>query len=90
VVIGAGHGRGDPASLIYELSPETMVCVVSPESDPAKMGRKVAPYENVWFVFAKGRKTATVEDQLYRLLTKGGGYRVVSRSKRLAHLQKRG
>jgi hypothetical protein len=90
VVIGAGHGRGDPASLIYELSSETLVCVVSPDSDPIDLRRRIAAYEDVWFVFAKGRKTAAVEDQLYEGLTDGGGYRVVSRSKRLAHLRKRG
>jgi hypothetical protein len=90
VVIGAGHGRGDPASLVYELEPDTMVCVVSPDSDLVKMRRRIAAYENVWFVFAKGRKTAAEEDQLYETLIEGGGYRVVSRSKRLAHLQKRG
>jgi uncharacterized membrane protein len=90
VVIGAGHGRGDPASLIYELSPETTVCIVSFDSHLVTMARQIATHENVWFVFAKGRKTAAVEDRLYEELVGGGGYRIVSRSKRLVHLQKRG
>jgi hypothetical protein len=89
VVIGAGHGRGDPATLIYELGPETLVCVVSNGSETVTMRQQISRYENVWFVFAKGRKTSAVEDQLYEDLTGDGGFRVVSRSKRLAHLQKR-
>jgi hypothetical protein len=90
VVVGAGHGRGDPATLIYELSPETTVCVVSPDSDLMKMRREIAAYENVWLVFAKGRKTDAVEEQLYRGLTRDDGYRVVSRANRLARLKKQG
>jgi hypothetical protein len=89
VVIGAGHGRGDPATLIYELSAETDVCVVSTDSNLEKMQREIAAYDNIWFVFAKGRKTDAVEDQLFDGLTGVVGYRVVSRSKRLVHLQKR-
>jgi hypothetical protein len=89
VVMGAGHGRGDPATLIYELLPETTVCVVSTGSDLETMRREIAAYDNVWIVFAKGRKTDAVEDALYESLTRGGGYRVVSRAKRLAQLRKR-
>lgn len=90
VVIGAGHGRGDPASLVYELSPETTVCVVSSDSDLQKMRREIAEFDNIWFVFAKGRKSAAREDELIDRLVGDGGYRVRSRSKRLAHVRKRG
>jgi len=88
VVVGAGHGRGDPATVIYELAPETMVCVVDNESDLSSLRAKLAHFEEIWIVFAKGRTTAAAEESLFEVLTKNGAYRVVSRSKRVAHLKK--
>ncbi|MBD3857188.1 MAG: glycosyltransferase family 39 protein [Acidobacteria bacterium] len=88
VVIGAGHGRGDPASVIYELKPETEVCVVDNHSDIALLTSELASFDEIWIVFAKGRATAAVEQSLFEILTEDGAYRVVFRAKRVAHLQR--
>jgi hypothetical protein len=88
VVIGAGHGRGDPATVVYELDPETSVCVLDRDSDVSKLNAELASFDEVWIVFAKGRMTSGVEALLFEALTSNAGYRVVSRSKRFAHLKK--
>ncbi|MCW8985004.1 MAG: glycosyltransferase family 39 protein [Thermoanaerobaculales bacterium] len=88
VVVGAGHGRGDPATVIYELSPETMVCVVDNDSDLSRLSSELAHFNEIWIVFAKGRTTAAVEESLFEVLTNDGGYRALSRAKRVAHLKK--
>jgi len=88
VVIAAGHGRGDPASIIYELAPETTVCVVDNDSDVSKLSLELTPFDDIWIVFAKGRMTAGVEKSLFEILTDGGEYAVISRAKRVAHLKK--
>jgi hypothetical protein len=89
VVIGAGHGRGDPATVIYELAPDTSVCVIDRDSDVAMLSAELASFDDIWIVFAKGRMTAAVEASTVEVLTADGGYRVVSRAKRVAHLKKR-
>ena len=89
VVIGAGHGRGDPATVIYELDPDTSVCVVDRDSDVSMLGSELASFEEIWIVFAKGRMTAAVEASLVEVLTANEGYRVVFRAKRVAQLIKR-
>jgi len=88
VVIGAGHGRGDPASVIFELAPETTVCVIDNDSELSRLSSELANFDEIWIVFAKGRKTAGVEQSLFDILAKDGGYRVVFRAKRVAHLEK--
>jgi uncharacterized membrane protein len=88
VVVGAGHGRGDPATVIYELAPETTVCVVDNDSDLSILSSKLTHFEEIWIVFAKGRTTTAVEESLVEILTKNGAYRVVSRAKRVAHLKR--
>jgi hypothetical protein len=89
VVIGAGHGRGDPATVIYELGPETSVCVVDRDTDVSMLSSELASFDEIWIVFAKGRMTAAVEASLVEALTSNGGYRLVSRTKRVAHLKER-
>jgi hypothetical protein len=74
--------------VIYELAPETMVCVVDNDSDLSNLSSKLAHFEEIWIVFAKGRTTAAAEESLFEVLTKNGAYRVVSRAKRVAHLKK--
>ncbi len=88
VVIGAGHGRGDPASVIYELEPETEVCVLDNDSDLSLLKSELESFDEIWIVFAKGRKTAAKEQSLFEALSKDDGYRVVFRAKRVAHLKK--
>jgi hypothetical protein len=88
VVIGAGHGRGDPASVIYELAPETTVCVVDKDTDLSKLNKELASVDEIWFVFAKGRMTAAIEQSLFEILTERGEYRVISRTKRIAYLKR--
>ena len=88
VVIGAGHGRGDPASVIYELEPETEVCVVDNESDLSRLSSELSSFDEIWIVFAKGRTTAAKEQLLFEILTEDGKYRMVFRAKRIAHLKK--
>jgi hypothetical protein len=88
VVVGAGHGRGDPATVIYEMAPETTVCVIDGNSDLSRLSSELAIFEEIWFVFAKGRKTDAVERSLFEVLTEDGDYRVISRAKRVAHLRK--
>jgi hypothetical protein len=88
-VIGAGHGRGDPATVIYELRPDTQVCVLDRDSDISTLSSELASFDVVWIVFAKGRTTAAVEESLVEVLTSDGGFRVVSRTKRIAYLKKR-
>ena len=88
VVIGAGHGRGDPATVIYELAPETPVCVVDNDSDLTRLKSRLTNFDEIWIVFAKGRMTAAVEQSLFEALTKNGEYRIVSRAKRFAHLRR--
>lgn len=88
IVVGAGHGRGDPACVVYEAAPETMISVVNDDTDIEALSAQLAGFEDVWLVFAKGRRTSDAEERLYSLLTDGGGYRAVSRATRLAHLKK--
>lgn len=88
VVVGAGHGRGDPASVIYELAPETFVCVVDNDSDLSRLSSELNLFDEIWIVFAKGRMTANIERSLFETLTDGGEYAVISRAKRVAHLGK--
>jgi len=89
VVIGAGHGRGDPATVIYELDPDTSVCVVDRDADIVTLSSELASYDEIWIVFAKGRMTAAVEASLVEALTANHRYRVVSRNKRVGHLKRR-
>jgi hypothetical protein len=89
VVVGAGHGRGDPATVIYELDPDTSVCVLSRDSDVPMLSSGLASFDEIWIVFAKGRMTAAVEWSLVEALTANEGYRVVFRNKRVAHLKRR-
>jgi hypothetical protein len=88
VVIGAGHGRGDPATVIYELAPETMVCVVDNDTDLPRLSSELASFDDIWLVFAKGRTTATVEQSLFADLTENDTYHVILQAKRVAHLRK--
>ena len=88
VIVGAGHGRGDPASVIYELGPATDVCVVDNDSDLPRLSSDLTSFDEVWIVFAKGRATASIEQSLFEILTDDGEFRVVSRAKRLAHLKR--
>lgn len=88
VVIGAGHGRGDPATVVYELDPETPVCVLNPDSDIAALSSELAVFEEIWIVFAKGRVTADTEQLLLENLTSSGGYRAVLHNNRIAHLKR--
>lgn len=89
VLVGAGHGRGDPASLIYELAPETTVSVIDSDTDASSLASEIATHENVWMVFSKGRMTSDVEDELFEDLVREKGYRVVSKAKRTARLVKK-
>jgi hypothetical protein len=89
VVVGAGHGRGDPASVIYELAPQTTVCVVDNDSDLWFLSSELAAFDDIWIVFAKGRVTAAVERSLFEIITERGDYRVVSKAKRVAHLRRK-
>ena len=88
VVVGAGHGRGDPATVIYEVAPCPTVCVVDNDTDLSSLSSELASFDEIWIVFAKGRMTAAVEQSLFEALPKNGEYRVVSRTKRFAHLRK--
>ena len=88
VVVGAGHGRGDPASVIYELAPDATVCVIDNDSDVAGLSSELAAFDEIWFVFAKGRMTAATEQSLFETLTETPDYRVLSKAKRVAHLKK--
>jgi hypothetical protein len=88
VVIGAGHGRGDPASVIYELDPGTLVCVVDNDSDVSELSFELRSFDEIWIVFAKGRATAAIEQSLFKALTDNGDYRTAFRAKRVAHLQR--
>lgn len=89
VVIGAGHGRGDPATVIYELAPDISVCVIDRESDIVKLSAELAGFDDIWIVFAKGRLTAAAESSLVEALTASREYRVVLRNKRVARLKKK-
>jgi hypothetical protein len=89
VVIGAGHGRGDPATVIYELQPETTVCVLYRNSDVAKLSSELENFDDIWIVFAKGRATSAIESSLVETVRSKAGYRVASRSARVAHLSRR-
>jgi len=88
VVIGAGHGRGDPATVIYELAPKTSVCVVDNDSDLSRLRSELESFDEIWIVFAKGRMTPAVEESLFNALRDDGTYVVQSRTKRVAHLKK--
>jgi hypothetical protein len=88
VVIGAGHGRGDPATVIYELSPETTVCVIDNETDVSRLSSELASFDTIWVVFAKGRMTSAGEQALFEVLTADDTNSVISRTKRFAHLQR--
>ena len=88
VVIGAGHGRGDPATLIYELAPETTVCVIDNDTDLSRLGSELESFDEIWIVFAKGRMTTAVEQSLFEILTENGRYGVAFRRKRVAYLIK--
>ena len=74
--------------MIYELAPETPVCVVDNDSNLSRLSSELASFDEVWIVFAKGRMTAAVEQSLFDAVTKDREYRVVSRAKRFAHLKR--
>jgi hypothetical protein len=88
VVIGAGHGRGDPASIIYEMKPDTTVCVIDGETDVDALKSELERYDEIWIVFAKGRMTAAVEEELVSALSADKSYRVLTATKRIAHLRR--
>jgi hypothetical protein len=90
IVVGSGHGRGDPACVVYEAAPETMISVLGEATDIAALSVQLGVYDDVWMVFAKGRRTAAAEERLFKELTNNGGYRVVSKTNRLARLKKTG
>ncbi len=79
VVIGAGNGRGDPGSIVYELEDDPLIMVCDLDTDLEALRAQVEAYDEVWIVFSHDRQTAEVEHGLLRSLTGDGRYAEVFR-----------
>lgn len=78
VIIGAGYGRGHPASVIYELDPETMIIVVGKNSNLKELQSDIQRYDEVWILPSSDGQTAIVENELLNRLRGSGRYTNVS------------
>jgi len=90
VVIGEGFGCGHPGSVIYELDPETMIVVLSKDSNLEELQFSIQNYDDIWIVFSTDRQTATIENELLNRLQKSGYYEKILRRQFAIHLRKSG
>ncbi|MCP5095602.1 MAG: glycosyltransferase family 39 protein [Chloroflexi bacterium] len=74
-IVGAGHGRGFPGSVIYELSNDTMVLVVGKGSDLEDVAETVLCYDEIWFFRPQEDKTTHIEDALLTILRASGKFK---------------
>lgn len=88
VVIGGGFGRGFPASVIYELEPETMIVVLEAENNLGELQANIQDYDDVWFVFSVDGVTTDIEQSFLNTLQSSGHYREVFREWPAIHLRK--
>jgi len=79
VVIGRGDGRepGHPGAVVYELKPQTMIVVLSPESDLEELMTSLRDYEDVWLVRSVDRATADIEQHFVNRVQESTRYRVL-------------
>ncbi len=70
VLVDAGYGRGVPASMVYELSPDTKVRIFDKDSKIRQVLRDIAPYHYVFMVMSwsdEGQKNmSTVADAMQK------------------------
>jgi uncharacterized membrane protein len=86
VAIGAGYGRGDAASVVYELDDDIMAAVITITSDVQKMANSILVFPEVWIVPAGDAYTADVEQALQRALQQSGHYGRVEVEQGTVHL----
>jgi len=88
VIIGAGHGRGHPGALLYELNPDITVAVLTNSHNPESLLPRVQDYEDIWISFASDRATQRVEQDLLNRLQQSGQYQELWRNERTIQLRK--
>jgi hypothetical protein len=88
-VVGAGHGRGWPACMAYELRSDTMMAVVTKDTDLVVLRAALSEFDVIWVISSEGRKSAKIEDSLLADLTEIDGYVATSRVKKAIQLEKR-
>ncbi|BAY20378.1 hypothetical protein NIES2100_01190 [Calothrix sp. NIES-2100] len=89
VVVGNGFGRGHPGAVIYELAPETMIVVLSKNSNLEKLQRNIQNYQDVWIVPSSERPTASIEKKLLNLIQTSQQYTSKPHQDLAVHFQKR-
>jgi hypothetical protein len=89
VVIDEGWGR-EPASVVYELDPQTPILCFGRGSDPEKLWAAVRRYQDVWLVSAFGGAAEAIEirDQLVKRLLGSEAYSQATRKPRVMHFRR--
>jgi hypothetical protein len=89
VVIDEGSGRA-PASVVYELDPQTLMLCFGRGSDPEKLWAEVRRYQDVWLVssFDETPETINIRDQLVERLVVSGSASQATQKPRVMHFRK--
>jgi hypothetical protein len=87
VLIDAGLGRSNPASLVYELDPQATVLVYGAHDGIDELWQKVRRYSDLWIRFSTDHPPPAIRDQLLDRLEQSGCYTEVSYATRLLRLR---
>jgi hypothetical protein len=83
LLIDAGHGRGVPGAMIYELAAGAKVRLVTGRTDPEQLYREIRPYRYLFMIMSwqreGNRRLAGIEQALLRLGTHRPYLRVLDR-----------
>jgi hypothetical protein len=83
VVIDQGWARSNPASVVYELDPQTLIVCFGIGSDPEKLWAAVQNYDDIWIVrsFDDATETINIRSKLVKRLEDSGYLRKTQNNK---------
>jgi hypothetical protein len=88
VLIDEGHGRSSPASLVYELDPNTPVAVFGKRTTVDALVASLSRYDDVWIRFSTDYPPNPVRDRLLNALEQSACFRDVGYERRTLHLER--
>ena len=91
VVIDEGWGRSNPASVVYEQDPETVILCFGRGTNFATLWQEVRRYEDVWIVrsFDDNGESIRLGSELIRELASSGSYERELSNHRFTHFRRR-
>jgi hypothetical protein len=89
VAIDEGDGQS-PASVVYELDPETLILCFGRGSDAEKLWAEVRRYQDIWLVssFDRTTETISIRDELVKRLVGSGSYSQATQEPRVMHFRR--